>query len=89
MVIMVLYLHHVEFIIDLRGVEVKRLIPLVALVVLVMILASLPVPVVSDISTSLTDSNITDSEITTIQTEASNSSASATITITMYAVDDE
>jgi len=65
-------------------VEVKRLIPLIALVV---ILAGLPVLVVSD--TSLIDSNIPDNEITTSQTEATNSSASATITITMYAVADE
>ena len=62
----------------------KRLIPLIALVV---ILAGLPVLVVSD--TSPTDSNIPGNEITTSQTEASNSSARATITITMYAVADE
>ena len=64
----------------------KRLIPLIALVV---ILAGLPVLVVSDTGASLTDSNIPDNEITTHQTEASNSSASGTITITMYAVNDE
>jgi len=64
--------------------EVKRLISLIALVV---ILAGLPVVVVSD--TSPTDSNIPDNEITTSQAEASNSSATATITITMYAVADE
>ena len=69
---------------DNEIVEVKRLIPLIALVV---ILAGLPVLVVSD--TSLIDSNIPDNEITTSQTEATNSSASATITITMYAVADE
>ena len=62
----------------------KKLISLIALVV---ILAGLPVVVVSD--TSPTDSNIPDNEITTSQTEASNSSASAKITITMYAVADE
>ena len=62
----------------------KRLIFLIALIMLVMILAKLPVSVVSD--TSLADSNIPDDEITTTQTEASNSSASAAITITMYAV---
>ena len=61
-------------------VEVKRLIPLIALVV---ILAGLPVLVVSDTGASPTDSNIPDNELTTSQTEASNSSASATITITM------
>ncbi len=66
--------------------EVKRLIPLIAVV---LILAGLPVLVVSDTGASPTDSDIPDSEITTSQTEASNSSASATITITMYAVADE
>ena len=55
-------------------VEVKRLILLIALIVI------LPVLVVSD--TSLTDSSIPDNEVTASQTEASNSSASATITIT-------
>jgi len=63
---------------------VKRLIPSIALVV---ILAGLPVLVVSD--TSPADSNIPDNEITTSQTEASNSSATAPITITMYTGDDE
>ena len=62
----------------------KKLIPLIALVV---ILAGLPVVVVSD--TSPTDSNIPDNEITISQIEAGNSSASASITITMYAVADE
>jgi len=63
---------------------VKRLILLIALVVLVMILAKLPASVVSD--TSLADSSIPDNEITTGQPEASNSSASATITITMTGI---
>lgn len=62
-------------------VEVKRLILLIALVVI------LPVLVVAD--TSLTDSSLPDNEPTTSQTEAGNSSASATITITMYTGDDE
>ena len=66
--------------------EVKRLISLITLVV---ILAGLPVLVGSDTSASPTDSNIPDNEITTNQTGVSNSSASATITITMYAVGDE
>jgi hypothetical protein len=74
---------------DNEVVEVKRLILLIALVVLVMIIAGLSAPVVSDTGTSLTDSNIPGNEITTSQTEAGNSSASATITITMYAVADE
>ena len=67
----------------------KRLILLIALVVLVMTLAKLPASVVSDTRTSLADSNIPHNEITTSQDQASNSSASATITITMYAVSDE
>lgn len=67
----------------------KRLIVLVALVVLVMILAGSSASVVSDTGASLADSKISDNKVTTSQTEASNSSASATITITMYAVDDE
>ena len=69
--------------------KLKRLILLIALVVLVMILAGLPASVVSDTDVSLTDSNIPDNEITASQTETSNSSASATITITMYTVADE
>ena len=66
--------------------EAKRLILLVALVV---ILAGLSASVASDTSISIGDTNIRDNEIATSQTEASNSSASATITITMYAVADE
>ena len=58
----------------------KKLIPLIALVV---ILAGLPVVVVSD--TSPTDSNIPDNEMTSSVGKACNSSASATITITTYA----
>jgi len=68
---------------------VKRLILLIALVVLVVILAGSSASAVSDIRVSLVDSNIPDNKITTSQTEAGNSSASATITITMYAVADE
>ena len=61
----------------------KRLIPVIAMVV---ILAGLPVIVVSDTGALLTDSSIPDNEVTTSQTEANNSSASATITITMTGV---
>jgi len=71
------------------GAEVKRLILLIALVMLVVILAKLPGPVVSDTGASLADSSISNSKISTSQIEAINSSASATITITMYAVEDE
>jgi len=60
---------------------VKRLIILIALVVM------LPVLVVLD--ASLANSSIPDNELITSQIEASNSSASATITITMYAVVDD
>ena len=59
----------------------KRLVLLIVLVVI------LPVVVVLDASPA--DSNIPDNELNTSQTEASNSSASARITITMYAVADE
>ena len=61
----------------------KRLILLIALVV------ALAVLVLSDADTFLADSNIPDDEITTGQIEMSNSSASATITITMYATPHE
>jgi hypothetical protein len=54
-----------------------------------MILAKLPVSVVSDIRISLGNSNILDNETVISQTQASNSSTSATITIMMYAVIDE
>jgi len=64
----------------------KRLILFITLVVLVMIVAKLPASVVSDTSALLADSNTPDNEIATNQTEASNSSASAIITITMTGV---
>ncbi len=60
----------------------KRLILLTALVV---ILAGLSASVVSDTSASRVDSSIPDNEITSSQTEASDSSASAIITITWTA----
>ena len=59
----------------------KRLVLLVALIVM------LPVLVVLD--ASLADSSLPDNELITNQIEASNSSASASITITMFAVADE
>ena len=67
----------------------KRLILLIALVMLVMILAGSSASAVSDTNPSLADTSIPDTEITTSQTQVGNSSASATITITMYAVADE
>ena len=59
----------------------KRLILLIALVVM------LPMLVVLDASPA--DTSIPDNELITSQIEASNSSASVTITITMYAVVDD
>jgi len=59
---------------------VKRLILLTTLVV---ILAGLPVLVVSDTGALPTDSNAPANEITTSQTEVSNSSAPATTIIAM------
>lgn len=67
----------------------KRLILLFALVALVMILAGASAKAVRDTGTSLADSNTPDVGIITSQTEASNSSASATIAVTMYAVNDD
>ena len=57
----------------------KMLILTVALAGLVMVLAGSSASAVSD--TAPTDSSILDNEITTNQTEASNSSAGATITM--------
>ena len=62
----------------------KKLILLIALVVLVMILAGSSASAVSD--TTPIDSDIPHNEITASQTEASNSSASAAIMITMYSM---
>ena len=62
---------------------------LILLIILVVIIASLPVLVVPDTGATLSDSSIPDNEVTTSQTEASNSSASATITITMYTLPNE
>jgi len=67
-------------------VELKSLLFLVALAV---ILLGLPLSTISDSSAPLADSNIPDNEVATNQAEANNSSASATITITMYAMVDE
>jgi len=68
---------------------VRRLILLVTLVVLVVILTGSSASAVSDSDGSPTHSDIYDNEITTNQTEGSNSLASATITIPMYTGDDE
>jgi len=68
---------------------VKRLILLIALVVLVLILARLPPLVVSDTTTSFADSSIPDNETSTSQTGARNSSASGTIMIAWTTASDE
>jgi hypothetical protein len=70
-------------------VRMKRLILLIALIVLVTVLAGSSASAVPDTEISLSASNIPETETIFSQTEASNSSASATITITMYAVDDD
>ena len=59
----------------------KKLVLLIALVLLVMTLARLPESVVSDTSTLLADSNMPDNEVITSQAEAKNSSAIAMIMI--------
>jgi hypothetical protein len=74
---------------DNEVVHLKRLILLVVLVVIVIILAGSSASAVSDSDTSPTYGDISTKEIATTQTEASDSSASATITITMYTGDDE
>jgi anionic cell wall polymer biosynthesis LytR-Cps2A-Psr (LCP) family protein len=66
---------------------VKRLLLLIVLVVLVVILAASSASAVSD--TAPTYGEISNNEITTNQTVASNSSTSATITITMTGIIDE
>ena len=66
----------------------KRLILLIAPVMLVMIRASSSASAVSDTNPSLADSSVSDNETTGSQSEATNSTASATITITMYTGDE-
>ena len=67
----------------------RRLILLIALVVLVVVLAGSPASAVPDSDTSPTRSDISDNQIATNQSAAGNSSASATITITMTGIADE
>ena len=62
----------------------RKLVPWVTGLVLVMILAGSSASAVSD-ATAI-DNNIPDNETITKQTRASNSSAGASITITMYNV---
>jgi len=58
-------------------------------VVLVIMLVNLPASAVSGTSASLIDGSIAGNEVTTSQTEASDSSTSAAITVAMYATADE
>ena len=59
------------------------------LIILAILFAGLILFCLSDTSISVADTGIPDSEATTSQIKASNSSASTIITITMYAVADE
>ena len=59
------------------------------LVVLPIILAGLILSDLSDTDISIADTGTPNNEVTSSVSKASNSSASATITITMYAVADE
>ena len=67
----------------------KRLIPLIGLVMLVVILASSSTSAVSDSEILPAYNNISSDKITANQTQASNFPAGATITITMYTGDGE
>ena len=66
---------------DLREVRVKRIIALVAV-----ILAGIALLVISDTNASIADTAIPDNEVTSNQSGANNSSATATITITWTTV---
>jgi hypothetical protein len=68
---------------------VKSSMLLIALVILVVILAGSSASAVSDSHTSPTYGDISSNEIVTNQTQATDSSAGATITITMYTGDAE
>ena len=62
---------------------------LVTIVILALLLAGLVLLGLSDTHIAVADTNVYYIETTIGQNEASNSSASATITITMYTGDDE
>jgi len=66
-------------IIQSRRVEVKRLIIIVNLAILLMVLVQLGI---SDTDISVADASISDNKVTSSISKASNSLASATITIT-------
>lgn len=59
-----------------------------AVIIGVVLLAALVIFGLSDSAISIADTEIPDNGITTSQAEAGNRSASATIAITMYAMDD-
>ena len=63
----------------------KRLVTIVTLVILLVALALLGL---NDTDISAADANIHDNEVTSSISKARNSSASATITITMYTGDE-
>jgi len=65
---------------------VKRLVTIVAPVILIVGLVLLGL---SDTHIAIADTSIPDNEVTTSVSKASNSSASATIMITMYALPHE
>ena len=67
----------------------KRIILLPVLVVLIAVLGSSSASAVPAKDTSPISRDVYNDEIATNQTQSSNSSASATITIIMYAVDEE
>ena len=62
---------------------------LAVLVILTILMAGLVFFELSDTDISIANTLVPDNEVTSTISKASNSSASATITITMYAVADE
>ena len=70
---------------NFEAVEVKKLF----LIILAIILAGLVLLGLIDTVVSIPNASVSAKEVTGNISEASNSSASATIMITMYAVDDE
>ena len=73
-------------IIQSRGFEVKSLVIVVTFAILLVGLVLLGL---SDRDISVADASIPDNEVASTVTKTGNSSASATITITMYTVTDE
>ena len=79
-------LNYFRLVKDTRVMRVKRLTVLVTLAIL---LAGLVLAGLNDTSISIADTGVPDTKVTSSISKASNSSAGATITITMYAVADE